>query len=126
MSEYGPGVTLAEAAEMDKDRVRQACRGFLVVGVAAETGEFVYDHASQEECEEYILGAIDHWYYLAKQGADVGRALERVLENHGIKSEEYFFEFMVEYDAACKEHNNYIYEFEKKELQEEAEDALKD
>ena len=125
MGKYGPGVSLAEMAEMEKDSVRQAIRGFLVVGQDGE-GEFIYDHATPEECEEYILGVLDHWYYLAKQGADVGRALERVLENHGIKTEEYFFEFIVEYDNAQKEYNNYIYEFEKKDLQEEAESALED
>ena len=125
MSKYGPGVSLAEMAEMEKACVRQAVRGFLAVGQNGE-GEFLFDHATPEECEEYILGVLDHWYYLAKQGMDVGRALERVLENHGIKTEEYFFEFMVEYDTACKEHDNYVYEFEKKELQEEAESALEE
>lgn len=125
MSKYGPGVTLAEMAEMEKACVKQAVRGFLPVGYNGE-GEFLFDHATPEECEEYILDILDHWYYVAKQGADVGRALEKVLENHGVKPEEYFFEFAVEYDHASKEYNNYIYEFEKKELQDEAEGTLKE
>lgn len=123
MSEYGPGLSLEQVAEMDKERLKNAVRGFLVIGTDDE-GEFIYDHATPEECEEYILDVFDHWYYMTKQGMDVGRALERVLENHGIKTEEYFFEFAAEYEHAHKEYNNYVYEFMKRELQEEAEDAL--
>lgn len=123
MGKYGSGVSLAEMAEMEKACVRQAIRGFLPVGYNEE-GEFLFDHATPEECEEYILDILDHWYYVAKQGADAGRAFERVLENHGLKTDEYFFEFAAEFDKAQKEYNNYVYEFMKKELQEEAEDAL--
>ena len=125
MGKYGSGVSLVEMAELEKDCVRQAGRGFLVVGQDGE-GEFIYDHATPEECEEYILGVIDHWYYVAKQGADAGRAFEQVLKNHGLETEEYFFEFAAEFSKAQKEYDFYVYEFEKKELQEEAEDTLKD
>ncbi len=81
MGEYGNGMTIGRQGELDKDRVRHALKGLLVAG--EDENGFVYEPAPREECERYVLEVIDAWIYQAKQLADSGRVVERVMADHG-------------------------------------------
>ena len=122
MSEYGPGMTIGSAAELDKDRVRHALMGELMCG--EDDRGFVYEPASREECERYILDVIDYWVYQAKHLADSGRAMERVMEAHGFSVLNHFREYVDEMAKASTEYDDYIYESDYDELHEQANELL--
>lgn len=122
MSEYGPGMTIGRAAELDKERVRHALMGELICG--EDDRGFVYEPASREECERYILGVVDHWVYQAKQLADSGRAMERVMEAHGFSVANHMREYIDAMADASSEYDDYVYEADLDELYEQANELL--
>lgn len=116
MSEYGPGHTIGMAAEHDKERVRHALVGELVVG-EDERG-FVYAQAPKVECDRYILRVIDHWVYQCKELAASGRAMERILEEHG--GMHIYFDRYADYHAEeSRKFQDYLYESDIEELNDE-------
>lgn len=122
MSEYGPGMTIGKAAELDKERVRHALMGELACG--EDDCGFVYESASREECERYVLEVIDNWVYQAKQLADSGRAMERVAKSHGFSVMNHFREYIDEMGKASREFDDYIYESDYDELHDQADRLL--
>lgn len=120
MSEYGPGMTIGGAGELDKERVRHALDGELICG-ESERG-FGYAPAPKEECDAYILSVVDKWVYQAKELADSGRAVERVMAAHGWRMP--FGEYIAAMDEASREYNDYLYEDDLAELHEEADRML--
>ena len=124
MGEYGNGLTLADEMELDKQRVREALLGRIVVG--EDEHGFLFDKAPDWECHEYILSVLDKWYYHAKQGADSGRALERMLAKRGVTfhNADEMQEFMAEMQKASGEYDTFVYEHELKELHEQANEAV--
>ena len=118
MSEYGSCMTMAEAAEVDKERIIHALGGELVCG-ESERG-FEYTSAPQDECREFILSVLDKWYFLAKQAADAGRTLERMLERRGVSQNDSLPEFIDGMMEAEKEYQGYLDETVKKDLLDEA------
>ena len=117
MGEYGPGMTMGQAAELDKERVRHALAGELMCG---EDGNgFVYEPAPKDECEAYILGVVDEWYFQAKQMADSGRAMERVAAANGFRFENHMREYMDEMARTSQEYGGYVFEHDLEELSED-------
>lgn len=107
MSEYGSGLTMGQCATYDKERVEHAMHGELACG--EDEGGFVYEPATREECESYILGVVDKWYFEAKRLADSGRATERIMQQHGWHVD--LVEYMREMAYAEREHRGeYVYE----------------
>ncbi len=112
MSEYGSGLTLGQCCNYDKERIKHALKGELMIG--EDENGFVYETASREECENYILKAYDNCVYQAVQLADGGRAMERLAENHGIdwKSRDILHEYMALMSEEERKNNDYVYEKE--------------
>ena len=115
MSEYVSGLTMGQCAEFDKERVRHALRGELMCG-EDESG-FVYEAAPRQECDRYVLGVIDKWYFTAKQLADSGKAMERIMAGHGMRVD--MWEYMAELNMAEQERDGYVYEHQLDELRDE-------
>ena len=63
MSEYGSGISMGDAFSMDKERIKHALNGEIMVG--EEEGGFIYDKASKKECDDFILHAFDNAVYWA-------------------------------------------------------------
>ncbi len=109
MGEYGSGLTFARCCALDKERIKMALQGKIVVG-EDEQG-FVYGNAPQEECEKFILAAYDNAVYHARESMASGRAMERA-----IKSEKYrlpfrkYVRFMDEEQQRDYKSTDYIYE----------------
>ena len=123
MSEYASGLTMGQCASLDKERVEHALHGELMCG--EDEHGFVYAPAPREECESYILSVIDNWYFQAKQLADSGRAVERVMARHGWHMD--FMEYMGEMAKAESEYGgDYVYEHELQELREEIREIEED
>ena len=112
MSEYGSGLTLGQCCTMDKERIRHALKGELMIG--EDENGFVYEPAPREECEAYILRAYDNCVYHAKQLADSGRAMERLAKNHGVdwKNAGIFREYRKLMAEEERKFNDYEYEKE--------------
>jgi len=116
MSEYGPGHTIGTAAELDKERVRHALLGELVIG-EDESG-FIYAQAPKAECDRYILEVIDNLVYQCKELAASGRAMERIIEEHG--GMDVYFNRYVDYHAQeSRRFQDYLYEQDIDELNDE-------
>lgn len=83
-------MSMGTAAMLDKERVRHALAGELVCG--EDEHGFEYVAAPREKCERFILTVVDKWYYYANELAASGRAMERVMSDHGfeIPFKEYF------------------------------------
>ena len=82
MAEYGNGISMRQAFELDRDRVIHALHGQLACDIDAN-GIAYYD-ADPEECEEYILHAFDNAVYEALNMALSARALEKIAEEEDI------------------------------------------
>lgn len=109
MSEYGAGLTSGQCFNMDKERIKHALKGELVCG-ENEDG-FIYESASQEECEKYILSAFDNAVFHCKQAHDSGRVHERILKEHTELSDEEIFKLYIAYmGEESQKYNDYIYE----------------
>ena len=116
MSEYGSGLTFGQACNFDKERIKHALRGELMCD--EDENGFVYAPASREECERYILRAYDECVYQASQSMDSGRALDRLMKNHGLVMGESYT--LAEYGNLVEEEhrkfNDYVYEPDDEEL----------
>jgi len=82
MGEYGNGVSFARAEMLDKERIKHALNGELIVGECEEG--FMYGHFPKEDCDAYILSAFDNAVYHALQSMQSSRAVDRILEEKGI------------------------------------------
>ena len=116
MSEYGSGLTFGQACNFDKDRIKHALRGELMCD--EDENGFVYAPASREECEKFILSKYDECVYQALQSMDSGRALSRLMEEHGVVMGKTYT--VMEYGALVEEEhqkfNDYVYEPDDEEL----------
>ena len=111
MSEYGSGLTLGQCCNYDKERIKHAFKGELMIG--EDENGFVYEPAYREECEAYILSAYDDLYYQAKQLADSVRAMDRLAEKYmegGFQS--HFREYMNIMAEEYSRFDDYVYEDE--------------
>lgn len=79
MSEYASGLTFGKCCNLDKDRIKHALKGELFCG--EDENGFLYEKASKEDCERYILQAYDNAVFHAKQAMDSGRVLDRMLRD---------------------------------------------
>lgn len=111
MSEYGSGLTLGQCCNYDKERIKHAFKGELMIG--EDENGFVYEPASREECEAYILRAYDNLYYQAKQLADSGRAMDRLAGKY-MKGgfQKHFREYVNIMSQEHCRYNDYVYEYE--------------
>ena len=123
MGEYGPGHTIGSAAELDKERVRHALHGELVFG-EDESG-FVYLQATKEACDTYILGVIDNLVYQCKELAASGRAMERILDEHGGMASNFKKYMAYRAEEDMKFQGDYLYESDLAELQDEADEIAR-
>ena len=116
MSEYGSGLTFGQVCNFDKERIKHALRGELMCG--EDENGFVYAPASREECERYILRAYDECVYQALQSMDSGRALDRLMKNHGLVMGETYKlpEYMVLVEEEHQRFNDYVYEPDEEEM----------
>lgn len=122
MSMYGSGVSMAQAMEMDKERVRHAMFNELVVG--EDENGFVYERATREECHKFVMETLDGWYFTAKQLADCGRAMERLLEARGVDWKRSLPEFMALMDEESEKFGGFVYEHDIDDMLEEAEGIM--
>ncbi len=109
MSEYGSGITMAKAFSYDKERIKKALAGQILAG-ETEDG-FIYELATKEECDKYILSAFDNAVYHCREALASGRAMEAYLKSKGINID--IKEFLFFREAENKkdyESNEYIYE----------------
>ena len=107
--------TLGSVAEFDKERVRRAFRGELYAG--DDVCGSMFEPAPSEACERAVLEIVDSWYCLAKQLADSGRATEAIMRRHGWRIG--LDEFVRAMAEAEREHNTFLYEYQKEELADE-------
>lgn len=96
MAEYGCGVSLGQAFMYDKERIREALEGRLMIGEGGDG--FVYGDAPKEDCCGFILAAFDNAVYHALEACASASALEAVMEKHGLStmSGELANEYLVE------------------------------
>ncbi|MBP5718027.1 MAG: hypothetical protein J6X53_03490, partial [Abditibacteriota bacterium] len=102
---------------MDRERISHALRGELMCG--EDENGFLYRKATPEECSLCILNAYDNCAYRALELAAGGRAMERIMKEHGLICGETYT--LQEYMEA-KEEELQRY----KDYQCEAEDGLSD
>ena len=107
MSEYGPGLTLGQAFNLDKERIKHALRGELVCG--EDENGFKYIKNTKEACEEYILSAFDNAVHHALKANTAARALEKIAGEVDFKK---YMEAEAEEEA---KYNDYVYEVKKDE-----------
>ena len=117
MSQYGSGISLSQAFNLDKERIKAALDGRLVCG-EDEKG-FVYSEASKEECEAFILSCFDNAVCHALDAYRSGKAMEMVVESLGlidIDDPKFFMACMEQSQKLAKEldecDDRYIYEGE--------------
>ena len=108
MSEYGNGITMAKAFSYDKERIKKALDGQILAG-ENENG-FIYEKATKEECDKYILSAFDNVVYQCREALASGRALEAYLKSKGNIDFKAFFSFREAERKKDNESNDYIYE----------------
>lgn len=117
MAEYGPGLTFGQCCNLDKERIKHALQGELMVG-EDEDGGFVYEKAPKADCDKYILEAYDSCVFQAKAAMDSGRALDRLFEEvTGEKAhEKHFRRYMEIAEEERQEFQDYHYESDGPEL----------
>ena len=109
MSKYGPGLTSGKIANMEKDEIKHALQGEVIVGENKDG--FEYAEASKEACNKVILEAYDALYHQLDQALASGRALEMIAKARGYESN--LAEYMAALEAT-KIESDYIYEGEEK------------
>lgn len=117
MAEYGPGHTIGTAAELDKERVVRALAGEIVCG--EDENGFVYGPASKQECGRCILEVVDGLVHQCKELAASGRAMERILEENGGMGR-HFQTYLAYFAEESGRFLDYVFEYEKADLLEEA------
>ena len=83
MGEYGSGLTMGKCFNMDKERIKKALDGYLVVG--EDKNGFIYEKASQEECREFILRKFDNAVYHCLESMAFGRVYDYIMAKNGVK-----------------------------------------
>ena len=83
MAEYSSGLSFARICTYDKERIKHALKGELMCGETKDG--FEYTPAPKKECEKYILSAYDEVVLQALTAMRSGRALDRIINNNGIK-----------------------------------------
>lgn len=78
--EYGSGIKIGTAFQYDKERIKHALKGEIMVG-ENEYG-FIYDKCSKEEADKYILSAFDHAVYQALKANASACVLESMIEEY--------------------------------------------
>ncbi len=82
MSKYGCGISFVRACEMDKEQIKHALQGELVVN-ETENG-FVYGKADKQACDQFIIDAYDNVVYHAIEAMRSGKAYDRFLSEKGL------------------------------------------
>lgn len=106
---YGSGVTLTQAFNYDKERIKKALDGQLLSG-ENESG-FTYKPAKKEDCNRYILEAFDNAVFHCMDINATAIALEKYLDDKGFKIN--FSELVAYMELEKKkayESKEYIYE----------------
>lgn len=121
MGEYGSGVSFARSCAYDKERIKMALQGKLLLG-ESENG-FEYADAPREECEAFILSAYDNAVYQATEAFASGRAIEKIMKNHN------FVMPFTEYIAAMeferkRDYENSEYKYESDLEMEDADEEV--
>ena len=83
MGQYGSGIRMMDALVYDKERVKEALKGRMVIG--EDDKGFIYEDCSRAEAERYILDAFDNMVYQYVNANAAGKAYERLLRDMGIK-----------------------------------------
>lgn len=120
MGKYGSGITSGQAAMMEKDEIKHALNGEVIIGESEEG--FIWGKCiNKHELDRIIISAYDALYFQFKQALDSSRAmetvLEKVMEDHGIKFD--MNAIMPLYMAAMEkerlQYNDYVYEEDEKD-----------
>ena len=121
MSEYGSGLTIGMEAELDKERIKHALKGELVVDQNEEG--FVFAAVSNvDDCRKDIIYRFEKYVHKAQEGMAAARAYENILKRRGVKVESMKFainEFMPEYEREIKKFQDFVSDFELEELEDE-------
>ena len=121
MGEYGPGLTSGQMFNKDKERIRHALNGEILCG--EDENGFIYQKASKEECDKYILSTFDNAVFEVQRANTSGRALNRIIKEYTDLSEMDIFQiyqdFVMEEDAKF---NDYIYETNEEDIEHEEAD----
>lgn len=116
--EYGSGIKLGTAFEHDKERIKHALKGEIMVG---ENGHgFIYDKCTKEEADAYILSAFDNAVYQALKLNASARVLESMIEEYkkeGLKRDTYADYLASIFDEETRMLNTY--KFESDEIEDE-------
>lgn len=83
MGKYGPGLTIGQVFNLEKEQVRHALKGELMCG---EDGNgFIYRKAAKEECDRYILSAFDNAVFHLLEANKFCRVYDEILERKGVR-----------------------------------------
>ena len=111
MGHYGSGLTLGRSCMLDKERIKHALDGEIMID-DTEDG-FVYGPGTPEECKEFIISAYDNAVYWALDGLDRGRGMEALLASKGIHlGKDYTLQEYMEYMQHAKREFAGAYEYE--------------
>lgn len=78
--EYGSGVKLGTAFQYDKERIKHALNGEIMIG--EDEHGFIYDKCTKEEADAYILSAFDNAVYQALKLNASACVLEKMIEGY--------------------------------------------
>ncbi len=104
-------LTMQQAFALDKERIRKA---FMCQLVCAETEDgLVYEEATAEDCEEFILNVFDNAVEKFIQAYSTNKALEIIAKKNGLNFEDYLDELEKEVNVQYEsEMDNSEYMFE--------------
>ena len=83
MGFYGPGLSFGQVMNMEKERIKHALQGELMVD--EDENGFVYKKAPKEKCDRFILGAFDNAVHSCIEAYKFGRVYDYILEKNGIQ-----------------------------------------
>ena len=83
MAEYGSGVRMMEALAFDKERIKEAMNGRLMIG--EDDQGFIYDDCSKEEAQNYILDAYDNLVFQLVNANSANKAYSRVIKDANLR-----------------------------------------
>jgi len=84
VGEYGPGLTMGQIFNLDKEQIKHALNGELMYA-EDEEGRFLYRPASPEECREFILRTFDNAVYHCMEANKFGKVYDYIIEKNGVK-----------------------------------------
>lgn len=115
--EYGSGIKLGTAFEYDKERIKHALNGEIMVG-ENEHG-FIYDKCSKEEADKYILSAFDNAVYQVLKSNASACVLEKMIEGYkeeGVLKRDTYADYLASiFDEETRMLNTYKFEPEETE-----------